>query len=58
MDAIVEIKEHLVEDFLQYLSRINKSNVQLDYFNMCAKIIFIETNSKLDKFHFIYEKII
>ena len=58
MNAIVEMKELVISEFLEYLNKLNRSNNCDDVYDMKAKILFIESNSQLDKFHFIYEKLI
>lgn len=58
MNAIVEMKELVISEFLEYLNKLNRLNNCDSVSDIKAKILFIESNSQLDKFHFIYEKLI
>ena len=58
MDAVVKIKESVIKDFFNYLEHLKLADYTMDTSNMMAKILFIESASKIDKFQYIYEKLI
>ena len=58
MDAVVEMKKSVVDDFFEYMNQLQKARYNTDTSNMLAKILFIESASRLNKFQYIYEKLI
>lgn len=58
MDAVVEMKKSVIKDFFEYVHKLEKAKYNTDTSNMLAKILFIESASRLNKFHYIYEKLV
>ena len=58
MDAVVEMKKSVIEDFEHYIEHLKIADYSIDTSNMMAKILFIESAVGLDKFNYIYEKLI
>lgn len=58
MDAVVEMKKSVINDFFEYMRKLEKARYNTDTSNMLAKILFIESASRLNKFQYIYEKLI
>lgn len=58
MDAVVEMKKSVIKDFFEYVRELEKAKYSTDTSNMLAKILFIESASRLNKFQYIYEKLL
>lgn len=58
MDAVVEMKKSVIDDFFEYVRKLEMAQYNTDTSNILAKILFIESASRLNKFQYIYEKLI
>lgn len=58
MDAVVEMKKSVIKYFFEYMRELEKAKYNTDTSNMLAKILFIESASRLNKFQYIYEKLL
>jgi len=54
MDAVVEMKKSVVNDFLHYMEHLMVADYSVDTSNMMAKIMFIESAVGLDKYQHIF----
>lgn len=58
MGAVVEMKKSVINDFFEYISQLQKAKYNTDTSNMLAKILFIESAPRLNKFQYIYETLL
>ena len=57
MDAVVEVKKSVINDFFNYIECLKTADYSMDVSHMLAKILFIESAIELDKFQYLYEKL-
>ncbi len=58
MDAVVEMKKSVVEDFLHYINHLKLADYSTDTSNMMAKILFIESAVGLDRYQYIFQRLL
>lgn len=58
VDVVKLMKQSVIDDYFDLLKQFQVGNYKTDLSKIHAKILFIESAVKLDKVHFIYDKLI
>lgn len=57
MDAVVKLKERVIDDFYTLIKQLSRANPNVKYQHILTKILFIDSFHELNKIDSIYEKI-
>lgn len=58
VDVVKLMKQSIIDDYFNLVHQFQRGNYKVDTSNIHAKILFVESAVKLDKVHFIYDKLI